>query len=337
MRNHGAPRPKSHQSGDFGERLVASVLPPEWVLHTYKGSEDYGIDVHVEIFVGGRPTGLEFGIQVKTIQRLPAKRRPKVHITRNNLLYMASKTYPTMIALASQRDRRVVFTWIGEIFTTVDEVISAVGDLTDGTKKLSLALSPHYDLAEEASGIVDYASRVKENLGFWYKEEQNRRQLIDLYLDMHAAFDVLIELTCVSKVTRFEESKYSDTITIVMMLMLTCYFTLNVLSKFAGRNNPALAAIVVFRNRLRSIIAKIVPEDDLKARENERDGQEKNDIQILPASAKEMYSNIYHLTWVFRDGLRGLSVYLAAWRDFSLGASGLAASAIDFNTKRQPV
>ncbi len=65
MANDNAPRPNSHAQGDFGERLVTYLLPPEWVVHNYKGSEDYGIDLHVEIFTDGRPTGLEFGIQVR--------------------------------------------------------------------------------------------------------------------------------------------------------------------------------------------------------------------------------------------------------------------------------
>ncbi len=97
-------RPSQHESGDFGERFVSYHLPTAWVIHEYKGSEDYGIDFHVEVFQDGDPTGLEFGVQVKTKnKKLSAV--SQFSVSKNNLTYIAAKPYPTMAVIVSRPER----------------------------------------------------------------------------------------------------------------------------------------------------------------------------------------------------------------------------------------
>lgn len=56
-------RPRSHVVGDVGVNAFKAALPPEWVA---RGDQpDYGIDMNVEIVVGGQLTGLRFHAQVK--------------------------------------------------------------------------------------------------------------------------------------------------------------------------------------------------------------------------------------------------------------------------------
>jgi hypothetical protein len=329
MHDRNAPRPKAHQIGDYGERLVASTLPADWVIHHYKGSEDYGIDLHVEIFAEGKPTGLEFGIQVKSMERVSRHKAPRVRLTRNNLMYIASKTYPTMIAVASIADRSVAFTWVGEIFT-LNSLLEVLRRPVD-KKWIPVVLSPNYDLSKEADGIVEYAKRVKENLGFWLRDEQNRRHLTNTYFDLQAALDALIEFKIVSSLVNFSEDQRSHKATFTMSLVLACYFFVRDIALEAKQpgNDPSLASFFHFYERLRQIVVKIVPEDSLQARESGADGQ-MGALFLLPGSISELDRNALTLVWAFRDGLRDLGRYLAPWREFNMGMSGLAGSVIDY-------
>jgi len=56
-------RPSTHVVGSKAVRQFINALPDEWVAR--EPSEDYGIDVEVEVFKGGKATGLTFKVQSK--------------------------------------------------------------------------------------------------------------------------------------------------------------------------------------------------------------------------------------------------------------------------------
>src|SRR4051812_45681114 len=59
-----AERTREHELETLSERDFSARVPVEWVDRAVLGS-DYGIDRQVEIFEDGRPTGLEFYVQLK--------------------------------------------------------------------------------------------------------------------------------------------------------------------------------------------------------------------------------------------------------------------------------
>ena len=56
-------RPSQHVTEEKSRRAFRKVVPPEWVVRDV--TPDYGLDLEVEIFVGGAATGLLFKVQVK--------------------------------------------------------------------------------------------------------------------------------------------------------------------------------------------------------------------------------------------------------------------------------
>lgn len=166
-----APRPKQHVLADFGERFFAHAIPPEWVVHAYRGSEDYGVDFHVEVFEDGRPAGLEFGAQVKTFGR---GRPPSVLLTRNNIVYLASKPYPSMIALVSRDDDRATFSWFKEILPP-DKLFKILRSREQRSRPVRLNLAPSYDLRSSQREIVHFLREHKLALLAWLEVTANAR------------------------------------------------------------------------------------------------------------------------------------------------------------------
>ena len=136
-------RPPEHVRGDFGARFLAYHLPATWVLHEYKGSEDYGIDFHVEIFADGNPTGLEFGAQVKTTGR-PLSEVQRITLKRSSLVYALSKPYPCMVVVVSEQDKAARYSWLERALPTerLSEVLSSREPKISLDFQLSAPLGP---------------------------------------------------------------------------------------------------------------------------------------------------------------------------------------------------
>ena len=68
-------RPRSHEIDELAQRIFRVALPPEWIPREQK--PDYGIDYTVDVYEGGRPTGLPFGVQLKLSRRTQRWTRSK--------------------------------------------------------------------------------------------------------------------------------------------------------------------------------------------------------------------------------------------------------------------
>jgi hypothetical protein len=56
--------PEEHVLGDYAETWCKLLLPREWTK-VKSGNPEYGVDLFVEVFKDGEPTGLLFSVQVK--------------------------------------------------------------------------------------------------------------------------------------------------------------------------------------------------------------------------------------------------------------------------------
>jgi hypothetical protein len=182
-------RPSAHELGDFGERFVVYHLPPAWVVHQYKGSEDYGLDFHVEVFINGSPTGLEFGVQVKTTGRKLSS-TSECKLTKNNLSYIVGKPYPTMVVLVSQSEEKAIYSWVQEILKP-EELIEAIGS-DNSPHKLRITLNPVRAFDNAKDEIITFLERRNSEIQSWIATAAQTHLLINTYLDVHSALDALI-------------------------------------------------------------------------------------------------------------------------------------------------
>lgn len=329
----GPPRPQQHESGDFGERFVAYVLPEAWIVHSYKGTEDYGIDFHVEVFSSGKPTGWEFGIQVKTYEKLSA--RPRISITRNNLLYMLAKPYPCMISVVSCSERRARFAWVREIFSQY-ELIKYLST-TPGKPEIRAVLHPSNDLENASTQIASYLQKQKETKTSWYLEEAHRQTITELYFDLHASLDALIECIAIIDTQNHNEDEVSHKGTFTIVLTLTSYGLLYHMTRSNKIESlgPEAATIVAIRQQFRQIIAEFILEESIKDQVEEP--RDHSQIGIVPGSMTKFWPAVPRLTRLLRDALRILSVLIAPWRNFDLEMSGLASSVIEYPHRTAPL
>jgi Domain of unknown function (DUF4365) len=325
-------RPPQHESGDFGERYVTYHLPAGWVIHAYKGSEDYGLDFHVEVFSDGRPTGLEFGIQVKTMMGSISS-TTNFTLTKNNLLYIVAKPYPTMVVVVSRTEKRAIYSWVQEMFSDNDLVSTLRG--TSKRSKLRISLDPFYDFIDAKDSIVAFLQRRTQEVESWLATAAHTHLLVNIYLDIHAALDALIE--CVSVIHRNDrtddevshKATYSFTLTV---MAYGCLYWITRPERIAvlGPIGPTMTAL---HSQYRSILSEMLSEKSLH--QYETNGSDDNPIIVLPAKTSPFFPAVPRLACVVRDVLRTIAVFMSPSRDFTMRMSGLAGDIIEYNSRKQ--
>jgi hypothetical protein len=320
-----APRPKQHVLADFGERFFAHALPPEWVVHAYRGSEDYGIDFHVEVFEGGRPAGLEFAAQVKTSGR---GRPPSVLLTRNNIVYLAAKSYPSMIALVSRDEERATFSWFNEVLPP-DRLLEILRGREQRSRPVRVNLTPSYDLRSSQHEIVNFLREHKRALLSWLEAAANARPVTQLYFDLHAALDALIDCLGVIHNQDRDPEMLSYKHTYTMILVFMAYQALYTIASRATveSHGPTATTLLAVQQRCRDVLSELVREPYLTQVE-----QSQEPVSIVPAALAPFWPAVPRFAILFRDALRVLAPLLAPWRDFIHGMSGLATFVMDSRT-----
>ncbi len=268
----------------------------------------------------------------KSVDRFHPKKCPKAKLTINNISYIASKAYPTMITVASRKDKSVRFAWLGDLIG-LEELMDILKP-NQKRKSVLLRLDPYRELNDDVEGIVQQVSIVKSRIGFWYQKEENRRVMSDLYFDIHAALDALLEIGCKSRVREFSDDEWSHKLTYTFSLVVSVYFLLHSIQRSYIDNvaDPASGALVAIISRLRVLVLNIVPEEYLVQHESGETNQE-GDIMVLPGSPTRLLGQADQFICAFRDILRELSRFVAPSRDFSLRCSGLASSIIEFEAR----
>jgi len=336
MASSGAPRPRQHVVGDFGERFVASALPDSWVLHSYKGSEDYGIDFHVEIFSSGKPTGLEFGVQVKTVERFQDSLTPTtVVLTLNNLLYMASKPYPCMVIVVSYSQKSAKFAWIGELFRP-EELISHLKKRSGKkTKNIHVPLRPNHDLENNSTKIEDYLREINRRFVVWFDDESNRRAVTDLYFDIHSSLDAIIDCILLIHSRDRTDNEISHKGTYTVILAMTSYALLYSMTRKPNieKLGPVGPVFLAIQRQFRQALMPVISDQHLTEYEN-YSGPE--DLIILPGNFTNFWPTAPRIAILLRDALRTISRIIAPWRDFNKGVSGLSSLVIDYRPVERP-
>jgi hypothetical protein len=102
-------RPRSHQLEDQSRLALGKALPAEWTVE--RVVHDYGVDLRVEIFSGGRPTGSLFFVQLKSTDRAPGASGISVRVSTDHLNYWNRLPVPTMIVLWTAATDTLFWKW----------------------------------------------------------------------------------------------------------------------------------------------------------------------------------------------------------------------------------
>lgn len=316
------PRPAAHIIGDFGARFFAYHIPSEWVIHEHKGSEDYGVDFHVEIFSEGRPTGLEFGVQVKTTAR-HLKETRRIKVKRSSLAYALGKPYPCMAIVVSERDKAARYSWFEQMLKAKrlsEEVQQSVED------EIWIGFKPSSPLKDAAESIQEFCRRWRESIRSWLEIAQNHRRFLDLYLDIHAALDGLLECNSLSNESRPDMVSQKTTYTMTLMVLAYGILHREVSSRdisFGPLTHRVYGTFVTFMD----ILDHVVPMRYLEEYVQE---EYPGDIYVCPIKPDALFPNLRALIATLRDVLRSLAAAMATWRnEAAYGIDGLASFVLD--------
>lgn len=311
---------------------MAYHLPASWVIHEYKGSEDYGLDFHVEVFEDGNPTGLEFGVQVKTKSK-PLSEMSQFSVSRNNLTYIAAKPYPTMAVMVSRQDNDAVFVWFPNILS--DETI--LGALRDSNtpKKIHIPVQAPEQFIGAADRITAFLKRHADQVDRWLGTTAHTHLMVNLYLDIHAALDVLIESDALLHQRGQPDDEISHKLTFSFITTITAYGCLYGLTRPDRVQvfGPLMPTMIGLRSSFRQILSGMIPEEFLIDYESRGNGE--SDVCIIPARYSAFPLAIPRLLCVVRDVLRTVSRFMAPSRDFTKEMSGMAALVIDYKSPMQ--
>lgn len=110
-------RPRPHQLEEISRRRFRESIPPTWVVR--EKSDDYGIDVEVEIFEGNKATGLIFYVQLKATD--DSGKKQKISMKTSTLDYFRNLDVKTIIARYCSSDDTIFWRWSDHIPETQDE------------------------------------------------------------------------------------------------------------------------------------------------------------------------------------------------------------------------
>lgn len=103
-------RSRSHELETESRRAFDSALPT-WLVSRPQ-TDDYGVDLEVELFEGGLATGLTFKVQLKSTD---ARGRVKERIKRSSILYWHDLDVPVLIVLYNSVDKSLRYRWVHSI------------------------------------------------------------------------------------------------------------------------------------------------------------------------------------------------------------------------------
>jgi hypothetical protein len=233
-----------------------------------------------------------------------------------------------MIVLVSRGEDRATFSWLNEILPP-DRLLHILRYRDQASQRVRVNLKPSYDLPSSRQEIVRFLSKHKHALLSWLEITANARAVSQLYFDLHAALDALIDCLGVIHSEDRDPEMLSHKHTYTMILVFMAYQALYIVASRADVESygPTTTTIIAIQQRCRNVLAKLVREPYLTQVE-----QSNEPFSIVPAALAPFWPAVPRFAIVFRDALRVLAPLLAPWRDFAHEMSGLAAFVLDHRT-----
>lgn len=88
-------RTNTHNLETLSERFFQNALPRNWVAQRL--SNDYGVDLKVDIFEGTQATGLEFLVQLKSSERASESQMERIRLELKTYNHLANKLQVVML------------------------------------------------------------------------------------------------------------------------------------------------------------------------------------------------------------------------------------------------
>jgi len=136
-------RPRNHIIEEESERILKSVIPPEWVFR--KLDQDYGIDYLVEIFAEGQSTGLHFFIQLKGTEIEKKDNTASYQLSKKHIEYYGKLALPILLVYVHVGTHQIWAKWINKtaIGKTVKsrKIYFSQNDFLDKVKVLNITES----------------------------------------------------------------------------------------------------------------------------------------------------------------------------------------------------
>src|SRR5678815_1071730 len=88
-------RTETHVLEERSRRAVRSFFPPEWVVNDI--ADDYGEDLHVEIYRDSVPTGFEFAVQIKATASAASDGSFSVQVPVKTVNYLLQRAIPALV------------------------------------------------------------------------------------------------------------------------------------------------------------------------------------------------------------------------------------------------
>lgn len=116
--NTKAPqRVSQHEIDTNALRFVQTKLTPDWVERSYR-ERDYGVDMMLEVFHGGEPTGTLALLQIKGRDAAFDDDNVALSVPVKTLLYVRAFATPVFLVHVSITSQRAYFVWLQKYINT---------------------------------------------------------------------------------------------------------------------------------------------------------------------------------------------------------------------------
>jgi len=98
---------------ELSKRYFENCLPSDWIA--FKRPNDFGVDLHVDIFKDNRATGLEFLVQLKSSERKSNNQNESVILKVSTFNYLKGKLQPVLLVKYSIEENEAYWIWLKDI------------------------------------------------------------------------------------------------------------------------------------------------------------------------------------------------------------------------------
>jgi hypothetical protein len=159
-------RPESHETDTAARRIAPSILPRGWE-HREPGGRDYGIDMQVELFAGGKSTGEMLLFQIKgTTKEIDDNHPIPFDLPVKTLKYAEMFVVPFICVLCpvNTEPHRAYFVWLQEYI----KVVLDFENLTwrENTKSVRVSFLPENRLPN-AAGKLELVAGEPQRIRDW--------------------------------------------------------------------------------------------------------------------------------------------------------------------------
>lgn len=153
-------RPNEHQLEELSRRFFIAALPRNWTHHA--PSDDYGVDLNVDLFNGDAATGLELLVQLKSSAKAEDGEHESIRLKVSTYNYLRNRLPVVMLTKFVESSDEAYWILLRDLPVPDLQADSFTVNIPKANSLSSIDWTAIYRLVEQVSDAKRRAERLQE-------------------------------------------------------------------------------------------------------------------------------------------------------------------------------